>query len=184
MKTVLNNSKEKMEKTLNVLDSQFAAIRAGRANPAVLNPIQVDYYGTPTPIAQMAAVSVQDARILVIQPWDKTTLKSIEKAIQASDLGINPSNDGSVIRLVFPQLTEERRKELSKDIKKLGEESKVAVRSIRRDALDKVKTLKKNNEVTEDDVKNFEKDIQKLTDKYIENVDSAVAVKDKEIMSI
>lgn len=184
MKTVLNNSKEKMEKTLNVLDSQFAAIRAGRANPAVLNPIQVDYYGTPTPIAQMAAVSVQDARILVIQPWDKTTLKSIEKAIQASDLGINPSNDGSVIRLVFPQLTEERRKELSKDIKKIGEESKVAVRSIRRDALDKVKTMKKNNEVTEDDVKNFEKDIQKLTDKYIENVDSAVAVKDKEIMSI
>ena len=184
MKTVLNTSKEKMEKTLNVLASQFAAIRAGRANPAVLNPIQVDYYGTPTPIAQMAAVSVQDARILVIQPWDKTTLKSIEKAIQASDLGINPSNDGSVIRLVFPQLTEERRKELSKDIKKLGEESKVAVRSIRRDALDKVKTLKKNNEVTEDDVKNFEKDIQKLTDKYIENVDSAVAVKDKEIMSI
>lgn len=184
MKTVLNTSKEKMEKTLNVLASQFAAIRAGRANPAVLNPIQVDYYGTPTPIVQMAAVSVQDARILVIQPWDKTTLKSIEKAIQASDLGINPSNDGSVIRLVFPQLTEERRKELSKDIKKLGEESKVAVRSIRRDALDKVKTLKKNNEVTEDDVKNFEKDIQKLTDKYIENVDSAVAVKDKEIMSI
>ncbi|MBQ8396474.1 MAG: ribosome recycling factor [Oscillospiraceae bacterium] len=184
MKNVLNNSKEKMEKTLNVLASQFAAIRAGRANPAVLNPIQVDYYGTPTPIAQMAAVSVQDARILVIQPWDKTTLKSIEKAIQASDLGINPSNDGSVIRLVFPQLTEERRKELSKDIKKLGEESKVAVRSIRRDALDKVKTMKKNNEVTEDDVKNFEKDIQKLTDKYIENVDSAVAVKDKEIMSI
>lgn len=184
MKTVLNNSKEKMEKTLKVLASQFAAIRAGRANPAVLNPIQVDYYGTPTPIAQMAAVSVQDARILVIQPWDKTTLKSIEKAIQASDLGINPSNDGTVIRLVFPQLTEERRKELSKDIKKLGEESKVAVRSIRRDALDKVKTMKKNNEVTEDDVKNFEKDIQKLTDKYIENVDSAVAVKDKEIMSI
>lgn len=184
MKTVLNNSKEKMEKTLNVLDSQFAAIRAGRANPAVLNPIQVDYYGTPTPIQQMAAVSVQDARILVIQPWDKTSLKSIEKAIQASDLGINPSNDGSVIRLAFPQLTEERRKELSKEIKKLGEEAKVAVRSIRRDALDKVKAMKKNSEITEDDVKDFEKDIQKLTDKYIENVDGAVAVKDKEIMSI
>ncbi len=184
MKTVLNNAKEKMEKTLNVLDSQFAAIRAGRANPAVLNPIQVDYYGTPTPIQQMAAVSVQDARILVIQPWDKTTLKSIEKAIQASDLGINPSNDGSVIRLAFPQLTEERRKELSKDIKKLGEEAKVAVRSIRRDALDKIKTMKKNSEITEDDVKDFDKDIQKLTDKYIENVDKAVAVKEKEIMSI
>lgn len=184
MKTVLNNAKEKMEKTLNVLDSQFAAIRAGRANPAVLNPIQVDYYGTPTPIAQMAAVSVQDARILVIQPWDKTTLKSIEKAIQASDLGINPNNDGSVIRLAFPQLTEERRKELSKDIKKLGEEAKVAVRSIRRDANDKVKAMKKNSEVTEDDVKNFDKDIQKLTDKYIENVDKAVAVKEKEIMTV
>ncbi len=184
MKTVLNNAKEKMEKTLSVLDSQFAAIRAGRANPAVLNPIQVDYYGTPTPIAQMAAVSVQDARILVIQPWDKSSLKSIEKAIQASDLGINPSNDGSVIRLTFPQLTEERRKELSKDIKKLGEEAKVAVRSIRRDANDKVKAMKKNSEVTEDDVKNFDKDIQKLTDKYIENVDKAVAVKEKEIMTV
>ena len=184
MKTVLNNAKEKMEKTLNVLDSQFAAIRAGRANPAVLNPIQVDYYGTPTPIAQMAAVSVQDARILVIQPYDATSLKSIEKAIQASDLGINPNNDGSVIRLAFPQLTEERRKELSKDIKKLGEEAKVAVRSIRRDANDKVKAMKKNSEVTEDDVKNFDKDIQKLTDKYIENVDKAVAVKEKEIMTV
>ena len=184
MKTVLNNSKEKMEKTLNVLASQFAAIRAGRANPAVLNPIQVDYYGTPTPIAQMAAVSVQDARILVIQPWDKTTLKSIEKAIQASDLGINPSNDGSVIRLVFPQLTEERRKELSKDIKKLGEESKVAVRSIRRDALDKVKTMKKNNEVTEDDVKISDKKVQDLTDKYIKDIDNVGAEKNKEIMSI
>lgn len=184
MKTVLNNSKDKMEKTLNVLDSQFAAIRAGRANPAVLNPIQVDYYGTPTPIQQMAAISVQDARVLVIQPWDKTTLKSIEKAIQASELGINPSNDGSVIRLTFPQLTEERRKELSKEIKKLGEEAKVAVRSIRRDAIDKIKTMKKNSEITEDDVKDFEKDIQKLTDKYIDNVDSAVAVKEKEIMSI
>lgn len=184
MKTVLNNSKDKMEKTLNVLDSQFAAIRAGRANPAVLNPIQVDYYGTPTPIQQMAAISVQDARILVIQPWDKTSLKAIEKAIQASELGINPSNDGSVIRLTFPQLTEERRKELSKEIKKLGEEAKVAVRSIRRDAIDKVKAMKKNAEITEDDVKDFEKDIQKLTDKYIENVDSAVTVKEKEIMSI
>ncbi len=184
MKSVLNNSKEKMEKTLNVLDSQFAAIRAGRANPAVLNPIYVDYYGTPTPIQQMAAVSVQDARILVIQPWDKTTLKAIEKAIQASDLGINPNNDGSVIRLAFPQLTEERRKELSKDIKKLGEESKVAIRSIRRDANDKIKAMKKNSEITEDDVKDFDKDIQKLTDKYIENVDKAVAAKEKEIMSI
>ena len=152
MKDVLDNAKERMEKTLKVLASDFAAIRAGRANPAVLDRISVDYYGTPTPIQQMAAVSVQDARVLVIQPWDKSSLKSIEKAIQASDLGINPANDGSVIRLAFPRLTEERRKELSKD--------------------------------TEDDVKLFDKDIQKLTDKYIENIDSAVSVKEKEIMTV
>ena len=173
-----------MEKTMKVLASDFAAIRAGRANPAVLDRISVDYYGTPTPIQQMAAVSVSDARILVIQPWDKSSLKAIEKAIQASDLGINPANDGSVIRLTFPQLTEERRKELSKDIKKLGEESKVAIRAIRRDANEKVKTMKKNGDLTEDDVKLFDKDIQKLTDKYIENVDNAVAAKEKEIMTV
>ncbi len=184
MKEVLNTAKEKMEKTLKVLGSDFAAIRAGRANPAVLDRIMVDYYGTPTPINQMAAVSVQDARVLVIQPWDKSSLKAIEKAIQASDLGINPANDGSVIRLAFPQLTEERRKDLCKEIKKLGEESKVAVRSIRRDANDKIKALKKNSELTEDDVKQFDKDIQKLTDKYVESVDSAVSVKEKEILSI
>lgn len=184
MKDVLNTAKEKMEKTMKVLASDFAAIRAGRANPAVLDRITVDYYGTPTPIQQMAAVSVSDARVLVIQPWDKSSLKAIEKAIQASDLGINPSNDGSVIRLTFPQLTEERRKELSKDIRKLGEEAKVAVRAIRRDANDKVKAMKKNNELTEDDVKQFDKDIQKLTDKYVENVDGAVAVKEKEIMTV
>lgn len=184
MKEVLNNAKERMEKTMKVLASDFAAIRAGRANPAVLDRISVDYYGTPTPIQQMAAVSVSDARILVIQPWDKSSLKAIEKAIQASDLGINPANDGSVIRLTFPQLTEERRKELSKDIKKLGEESKVAIRAIRRDANEKVKTMKKNGDLTEDDVKLFDKDIQKLTDKYIENVDNAVAAKEKEIMTV
>lgn len=184
MKEVLNTAKEKMEKTLKVLGSDFAAIRAGRANPAVLDRIQVDYYGTPTPINQMAAISVQDARVLVIQPWDKSSLKSIEKAIQASDLGINPANDGSVIRLAFPQLTEERRKELCKEIKKMGEESKVAVRAIRRDANDKIKAMKKDGELTEDDVKQFDKDIQKLTDKYVEAVDSAVSVKEKEILSI
>ena len=184
MKEVLNTAKEKMEKTLKVLGSDFAAIRAGRANPAVLDRIQVGYYGTPTPINQMAAISVQDARVLVIQPWDKSSLKSIEKAIQASDLGINPANDGSVIRLAFPQLTEERRKELCKEIKKMGEESKVAVRSIRRDANDKIKAMKKDGELTEDDVKQFDKDIQKLTDKYVESVDSAVSVKEKEILSI
>ena len=153
MKDVLNNAKDKMEKTLKVLGSDFAAIRAGRANPAVLDRITVDYYGTPTPINQMAAVSVSDARVLVIQPWDKSSLKAIEKAIQASDLGINPTNDGSVIRLTFPQLTEERRKDLCKDIKKLGEDAKVAVRSIRRDANDKIKNMKKEGELTEDDVK-------------------------------
>ncbi len=184
MKEVLNTAKEKMEKTLKVLSSDFAAIRAGRANPAVLDRIMVDYYGTPTPINQMAAISVQDARVLVIQPWDKSSLKAIEKAIQASDLGINPANDGSVIRLAFPQLTEERRKELCKEIKKLGEESKVAVRAIRRDANDKIKAMKKNSELTEDDVKQFDKDIQKLTDKYVELVDSTVSVKEKEILSI
>lgn len=184
MKEVLNNAKERMEKTLKVLSNDFAAIRAGRANPAVLDRIQVDYYGTPTPIQQMAAVSVQDARVLVIQPWDKSSLKSIEKAIQASDLGINPANDGTVIRLAFPQLTEERRKELGKDIKKLGEDAKVAVRAIRRDSNDKIKSMKKNNELTEDDVKIFDKDIQNLTDKYIENIDSMVSVKEKEIMTV
>ncbi len=184
MKETLNNAKDKMEKTLKVLASDFAAIRAGRANPAVLDRIMVDYYGTQTPINQMAAISVQDARVLVIQPWDKSSLKAIEKAIQASDLGINPQNDGAVIRLTFPQLSEERRKDLSKDIRKLGEDSKVAVRSIRRDANDKIKSMKKNGDVTEDDVKQFDKDIQKLTDKYIALVDEQVAIKEKEILSV
>ena len=184
MKEVLNTANDKMEKTLKVLSPDFAAIRAGRANPAVLDRITVDYYGTQTPINQMAAVSVQDARVLVIQPWDKTSLKAIEKAIQASDLGINPANDGSVIRLTFPQLTEERRKDLCKEIKKLGEDAKVAVRSIRRDANDKVKNMKKEGELTEDDVKVFDKDIQKLTDKFTDLIDSEVSVKEKEILSI
>ena len=184
MKEVLNTANDKMEKTLKVLSSDFAAIRAGRANPAVLDRITVDYYGTQTPINQMAAVSVQDARVLVIQPWDKTSLKAIEKAIQASDLGINPANDGSVIRLTFPQLTEERRKDLCKDIKKLGEDAKVAVRSIRRDANDKIKNMKKEGELTEDDVKIFDKDIQKLTDKYTDLIDNEVSAKEKEILSI
>ncbi|MCC8131836.1 MAG: ribosome recycling factor [Ruminococcus sp.] len=184
MKEVLNNAQDKMEKTLKVLASDFAAIRAGRANPAVLDRITVDYYGTQTPINQMAAISVSDARVLVIQPWDKSSLKAIEKAIQASDLGINPQNDGTVIRLTFPQLSEERRKDLSKDIRKLGEDSKVAVRSIRRDANEKIKSMKKNGDITEDDVKIFDKDIQKLTDKYIALVDDQVAVKEKEILSV
>ena len=184
MKEILNNAKARMEKTLGVLSSDFASIRAGRANPAVLDRITVDYYGTQTPINQMAAISVSDARVLVIQPWDKTSLKAIEKAIQASDLGINPANDGSVIRLTFPIPSEERRKELCKEIRKLGEDSKIAVRAIRRDSNDKIKSLKKDGEVTEDDVKKFDKYIQNLTDKYISMVDSAVSDKEREILSI
>ena len=184
MKEILNNAKARMEKTLGVLSSDFASIRAGRANPAVLDRITVDYYGTQTPINQMAAISVSDARVLVIQPWDKTSLKAIEKAIQASDLGINPANDGSVIRLTFPIPSEERRKELCKEIRKLGEDSKIAVRAIRRDSNDKIKSIKKDGEVTEDDVKKFDKDIQNLTDKYISMVDSAVSDKEREILSI
>ena len=175
---------EKMNKTISVLEQEYASLRAGRANPAVLDKIRVDYYGAPTPIQQIAAVSVTEARILVIQPWDKSALKAIEKAIQTSDLGINPSNDGTVIRIEFPQLTEERRKELCKQIRKTGEDSKVAIRSIRRDANEKFKALKKNGEVTEDDLKSLEKDIQDLTDKMCKEIDAIAAEKEKEIMSI
>lgn len=184
MKETINYAKEKMTKSLNALDKEFAAVRAGRANPAVLDKVMVDYYGSPTPVNQMAAISVSEARILVIQPWDKSSLKLIEKAIQASDIGINPTNDGNVLRLAFPQLTEERRKELVKQIKKFAEEAKVTIRNARRDTIDKVKTMKKNGEVTEDDLANFEKDIQKLTDKYVADIDAAAAEKEKEILSI
>lgn len=184
MKDTIKAMNEKMKKSLNVMLDEFGSIRAGRANPAVLDKITVDYYGAMTPINQMASVSVAEARILVIQPWDKTALKSIEKAIQASDLGINPTNDGSALRLVFPQLTEERRKELVKDVKKLGENCKVAIRSIRRDFIDRFKTMEKNGEITEDDLKNCEKDVQNSTDKFVKEVDEAVAVKEKEILSI
>lgn len=184
MKEVLNRAEEKMQKTLGNLKNEFASIRAGRANPAVLDKVLVDYYGTPTPINQMAAVSVSEARVLVIQPWDKNLIKEIEKAIQASDIGINPANDGSVIRLTFPQLTEDRRKELVRDLKKYGEDAKVAIRSIRRDANDKLKTMKKNSELTEDDLKQGEDKTQKLTDKYIKNIDEVVAEKEKEVLSI
>ena len=158
--------------------------RAGRANPAILDKVLVDYYGAPTPINQMAAVSVSEARVLVIQPWDKSTLKTIEKAIQASDIGINPTNDGNVLRLTFPQLTEERRKELVKDIKKMGEDSKVGIRNIRRDTMEKLKALKKDNSITEDDQKDGEKKIQDLTDKFVKKVDSLVSDKEKEVLSI
>ena len=184
MKEAINKAKEKMQKTISVLERDFAAIRAGRANPNVLDKVTVDYYGTPTPIGQMATVSVAEARVLTIQPWDKSQLKPIEKAIQASDIGINPANDGTVLRLTFPQLTEERRKEIVKDIKKMGEDSKVAVRSIRRDVIDKLKAMKKNSEITEDDEKDGEDQVQKLHDKFIKNIDEIVAVKEKEILSI
>ena len=184
MKATIDHAKEKMTKSLNALGNEFASIRAGRANPGVLDKVMVDYYGAPTPVNQMAAVSVSEARILVIQPWDKSTLKLIEKAIQASDIGINPTNDGNVIRLAFPQLTEDRRKELAKDIKKLGEESKVSIRSIRRDTMDKLKKMQKNSEITEDDLKDCEKKVQDLTDKYCGEVDKAVADKEKEIMTV
>ena len=173
-----------MTKSLNALGNEFASIRAGRANPGVLDKVMVDYYGAPTPVNQMAAVSVSEARIPVIQPWDKSTLKLIEKAIQASDIGIQPVNDGNVIRLAFPQLTEDRRKELCKSIKKYGEECKVTVRSIRRDTMEKYKAMKKNSEITEDDLKDCEKKVQDLTDKMCADVDKMVADKEKEIMTV
>ena len=176
--------KNRMIKTAEVLSTQFDTVRAGRANAAVLDQIEVDYYGTPTPIRQIASISSPDARTLLIQPWDGSTLKLIEKAILTSELGINPQNDGRVIRLVFPQLTEERRKELAKQVRKYGEEAKVAVRNIRRDAMDYVKALKKKSEITEDDQKKAEKDLQDLTDKYIKKVDEACAVKEKELMEL
>lgn len=184
MEKVFAMVEEKMGKTVSVLSAEFASIRAGRANSAVLDKIKVDYYGTPTPINQMAAVSVAEARILTIQPWDVSTLHPIEKAIQASDIGINPQNDGRIIRLVFPQLTEERRKELCKDVKKLAEESRIAVRSIRRDGIDKVKKMEKASEITEDDLKIAEKKLQDLTDKYIKDIDKLADEKEKEIMAI
>ncbi len=184
MKATIDNAKEKMNKSLKALDKEFAAVRAGRANPAVLDKVQAEYWGTLTPISQMASISVSEARILVIQPYDKSALKSIEKAIQASDIGINPTNDGNVLRLTFPQLTEERRKELCKSIKKLGEESKVAIRSIRRDTMDKLKAMKKNSEITEDDLKDCEKKVQYLTDKYCADADKAFTAKENEILTV
>lgn len=184
MKEVIDNTKERMGKCIASLEGELGTIRAGRANPTVLDRITVDYYGTATPINQMASVSVAEARILVVQPYDASQLKPIEKAIQASDLGINPTNDGRVLRIAFPQLTEDRRKELCKQVSKICEESKVAVRNVRRDGMDKIKAKKKANEITEDDVKEAEKDIQKLTDKFIEQIDKIGEAKDKEIMAI
>ena len=173
-----------MNKSLDALQNEYASIRAGRANPHVLDKLRVDYYGTPTPIQQVGNVSVPEARMIVIQPWEKSLLKAIEKAILTSDLGINPTNDGSVIRLVFPELTEERRKELAKDVKKKGEATKVAIRNIRRDANDTFKKMEKGDEISEDDRKEAEEKIQKLTDKMIAEVDKAVENKTKEIMTV
>ena len=174
----------RMEKTLEHLDDDFGAVRAGRANPQVLDRITVEYYGSETPLNGVATISSPDARTLIIQPWDAKLLKDIQKAIQVSDLGINPQNDGRVIRLTFPQLTEERRKDLTKQVKKYAEDAKVALRNIRRDGMDYVKKLKKSSEITEDDQKKAEKDLQDLLDKYIKNVDAALAAKEKELMAI
>ncbi len=184
MEKVFATAKDKMNKTLANLDSEFSAIRAGRANPAVLDKISVEYYGVPTPINQLAGVSVTEARILTIQPWDKKALKDIEKAIQASDLGINPQNDGTVIRLTFPPLTEERRKQIVKDVKALAENARTAVRQIRRDCNDKLKAMKKNSEITEDDLTYGGTEIQKITDDFIAKVDKAAAEKEKEILEM
>lgn len=175
---------EKMKKSLNVLNEQLAGIRAGRANPKILDKIAVEYYGTSTPINQVANIMVPEARMITIQPWDASLLKEIEKEIQKSDIGINPNNDGKMIRLVFPELTEERRKELVKEIKKISEDAKVVIRNIRRDGIDEFKTKQKNNEITEDDLRGAEDQIQKLTDKYTALIDTASSDKEKEIMSV
>lgn len=184
MASNLNVFEEKMKKTISVLESEMKTIRAGRANPAILDKVTVEYYGAPSPLTQIANVSVPDARSILVQPWDATILGDIEKAILKSDIGITPNNDGKAIRLNFPPLTEERRKELVKDIRKKGEDSKVAIRSIRRDAMEDAKLQKKNGEITEDDVKNVEKDIQKLTDNYVKDIDAVIALKEKEILEV
>lgn len=175
---------DKMKKTLTALSNDYAGLRAGRANPAVLDRLRVDYYGASSKINEVAAISVPEPRMLMIQPWDASLVKEIEKAILASDIGITPSNDGKVIRLSFPQPTEERRRELAKEAKKLGEDAKVAIRNVRRDALDKFKKQEKAHEITEDELKGIETDVQKLTDKYIAEIDKMVAEKDKEIMAV
>ncbi len=184
MEQVFEKTKSRMEKTLDALDREYSAIRAGRANPKVLNNIVVDYYGTPTPLNQMAAISVPEPRLLTIQPWDASMLKEIEKAINTSEIGINPQNDGKVIRLSFPQLTEEHRKALVKDVSKKAEEAKVAIRNIRRDSMDDIKKLKKDNAITEDDQKDAEKELQKITDNYIKQIDEMSDKKENEILSI
>ena len=184
MKEVNQEFDAKMQKTVDVVVSDFASVRAGRANASVLDKIAVDYYGSPTPINQVAAISSPDPRSLMIQPWDATLLKAIEKAIQTSDLGINPQNDGRVIRLGFPQLTEERRRDLTKQVKKYGENGKVAVRNIRRDAMDKFKAMQKKSEITEDELKELEKELQDMTDKRCKQIDELTAKKETELMAV
>ena len=184
MDSILNPFQDKMEKTLNNLLEEYSGIRAGRANPHVLDKLRVDYYGTPSPIQSVANVSVPEPRMIQIQPWEASMVKEIEKAIICSDLGINPTNDGKLIRLVFPELTEERRKELAKDIKKKGEEAKVATRNIRREAIDSIKKAGKEDGISDDEVKDLEDDAQKLTDKFIAKIDDAVETKSKEILTV
>lgn len=179
-----SNIEEKMKKTVEALQTNYSEIRAGRANPAILNKVKIDYYGVPTPISQVAGISVPEARLIVIQPWDASVLKEIEKAILASDIGLNPNNDGKVIRLSFPELNEERRKEIVKDVKKYAEESKVAIRNARRDGIDEYKALQKDNAISEDELRIAEDDIQKLTDKYVAEIDKTAEAKEKEVMAI
>ena len=178
------NITEKMNKTISVFEENLSEVRAGRANPAILNKVKIDYYGTPTPINQVAGISVPEARLIVIQPWDASILKEIEKAILTSDIGINPNNDGKVIRLAFPELNEERRKELVKNIKKMAEDAKVAIRAIRRDGIDEFKKQQKDSLITEDDLSRAEDEIQKITDKKIEEIDTILSVKEKEILNV
>lgn len=184
IKDIIAKSEEKMKKTISVLKSDLSTLRAGRANPTMLDRIKVDYYGSPCPLSQVANISAPEPRVLMISPWEKSLIKEIEKAILVSDLGINPSNDGSVIRLVVPELTEETRKNLVKVVRKTGEESKVALRSIRREANDKVKALKKDGDITEDELKSAEEKVQKTIDTYVKEVDTLITAKEKEIMSI
>lgn len=179
-----NEIKEKMSKTISVYSENLAEVRAGRANPAILNKIKIDYYGVPTPISQVAGISVPEARLIVIQPWDASVLKEIEKEILKSDIGINPNNDGKVIRLAFPELNEERRKEIVKDIRKMAEDAKVAIRSVRRDAIENARKMQKDSEITEDELKVAEDEIQKITDKNVEEIDNILAAKEKEVMSV
>ena len=180
----LENMQERMEKVIDNLETNYSEVRAGRANPAILNRVSVEYYGVPTPINQVASVSVPEARLIVIQPWDRSILSQIEKAIEKADIGIHPMNDGQVIRLSFPELTEERRKEIVKDVKKTAEEAKVAVRNVRRDEMDEAKAKLKNKEISEDEEKSLEDKIQKETDKYVAKIDEIADKKEKEIMSV